>query len=167
MKTRRPRADAKTSRGKNRGGLAGGPPARTDHPRLKRRGGQLGNQNALKHGFYSTLFKERERRLLEQMQPADLSAEIELIRVTSARFLEALAASREPGDFEANLTALRLVNLSAQSIAMLLRAQALSGSLRKDMDEAIKALEELDEKLNITGDPKDPSPESLSPVPTS
>jgi hypothetical protein len=130
----------------------------------KRRGGQPKNQNALKHGFYSTLFKDRERYLLEQMQPADLSAEIELIRVTSARFLESLAASRDPGDFEANLTALRLVNLSAQSIAMLLRVQALSGSLRKDMDEALKTLEEVAERLNITEDPNAPSPESWGPV---
>ena len=122
----------------------------------RRRGGQPGNKNAFKHGFYTALFKDRERQLLEQMQPADLSAEIELIRVTSARFLESLAASKERGDFEANLTALRLVNLSAQSIAMLLRVQALSGSLRKDMDDALKALEVVAERLNITEEPDAP-----------
>jgi hypothetical protein len=139
----------------------------TDSPDKSRsRGGQPGNNNALKHGFYSTLFKDRERTLLEQMQPADLSAEIELIRVTSARFLESLAASKEPGDFEANLTALRLVNLSAQSIAMLLRVQTLSGSLRKEMDQALKALEEVAERLNIADDPNVPSSESSASVPT-
>jgi hypothetical protein len=136
------------------------PAVKTDPDPRKRRGGQPANHNALKHGFYSTLFKDRERTLLEQMQPADLSAEIELIRVTSARFLESLAASRDPGDFEANLTALRLVNLSAQSIAMLLRVQALSGSLRKDMDKALEALEEVAKKLNISEDPNSLSPES-------
>jgi hypothetical protein len=47
---------------------------------------------------------------------------------------------------------------------MLLRVQALSGSLRKDMDEALKTLEEVAERLNITEDPNAPSPESWGPV---
>jgi hypothetical protein len=89
-------------------------------------GGQPGNHNALKHGFYSSLFKDAERRLLAELPVTDLSAEIELIRVTNSRFLKALQASRGSLDFDTQLTALRAVNLSAHSIASLLRAQALT-----------------------------------------
>ncbi len=95
----------------------------SDLPRKK--GAQPGNNNAFKHGFYSTIFKEEERRILSEVPLTDLTAEIELIRVTIKRFLEALAASRAELDFETQLTALRAVNLSAQSIATLLRAQAV------------------------------------------
>jgi len=93
-------------------------------PNKKKRGAQPQNQNARKHGFYSALFKARERALLDQIPAADLSAEIELIRLANVRFLEALQASKSTLDYDACLTALRAVNLSAHSTAMLLRLQA-------------------------------------------
>ena len=99
-------------------------------------GGQPHNQNAIKHGFYSAIFKKTERALLSEIPLDDLSAEIELIRVTSQRFLRALVASKDELDFEAQLTALRAVNLSAHSLATLLRAQALGVAYRRDMAEA-------------------------------
>jgi hypothetical protein len=122
------------------------PRARDNTPqdqRLRKRGGQSGNQNALKHGFYSSIFKASERRLLAEMPITDLSAEIELIRVTSKRFLEALSASKGELDFETHLSALRLVNLSAHSIASLLRAQSLTALADPETLEALGALENL------------------------
>ena len=106
------------------------------HPRAKGRGGQPGNHNAVKHGYYSSIFKATERRLLDQLPLTDLSAEIELIRVTNKRFLQALSASKDDLDFETQLTALRAVNLSAHSIATLLRAHALTAALNRDAAEA-------------------------------
>ncbi len=97
----------------------------------KSRGGQPGNTNALTHGFYSSNFKNAERQLLAEIPLDDLSAEIELLRVTNKRFLDALAASRDQLDFETQLTALRAVNLSAHSIATLLRAHALGALVRQ------------------------------------
>jgi hypothetical protein len=129
----------------------------SDH---RKRGAQPNNRNAIKHGFYSTIFKQRERRLLDQLPAADLSAEIELIRVTNVRFLEALEASRGTLDYEANLTALRAVNLSAQSIAMLLRAQALVGSPGGDMTEVLKRLEDFEPQPNDGGKPDRRAPEA-------
>jgi hypothetical protein len=103
------------------------------------KGAQPGNQNARKHGFYSSTFLSREQKLLDELPAADLTAEIELIRVTSARYLRSLRETKGTDDYEANLTALRAVNLSAQSIAMLLRAQAYTGAnaaqLEKDLAE--------------------------------
>ena len=107
----------------------------------KKRGGQPGNHNAFKHGFYSHLFREHERRILEDQPLTDLSAEIELLHVTTARFLEAMAASDRSQDYESNIMALRLVNLSAQSIATLVRVQALTGALSRDLEKDLRQLE--------------------------
>jgi hypothetical protein len=108
-------------------------------PRAKRRGAQPGNHNAYKHGFYSLLFKERQRKWLDEIPLTDLSPEIELIRVTSTRFLEALAKSKGVLDYETNLTALRAVNLGAQSIATLLRIQAIAALANRDAAELLDA----------------------------
>jgi hypothetical protein len=119
----------------------------------RQRGGQPGNHNALKHGFYSGLIRPRERQLLDQLPAADLAAEIELIHITTARFLEALQASKGTLDYEANLTALRLVNLSAQSIAALLRVQAFTASASLEAAEVFQSLERL-----ASREPAPPSP---------
>jgi hypothetical protein len=122
----------------------------------KSRGAQPGNHNAYKHGFrasepqanlahaggkgrqdYSHLFREHERRFLDEQPLTDLSAEIELLHVTTARFLEAMQASDRSRDYESNMNALRLVNLSAQSIAALVRVQLLTGALARDAEEAL------------------------------
>jgi hypothetical protein len=153
MKTK-PRSSATKQASRRRGGRAseqlarGGlqPPSRTPphagdgeatiaHPRDKSRGGQPGNHNAYKHGFYSHLFRDRERRILSEQPLTDLSAEIELLHVTTARFLEALQSSGRSTDFETNLAALRLVNLSAQSIAALVRVQVLTGAFTRELDD--------------------------------
>ncbi len=107
------------------------------HKTIKRnRGGQPGNVNAMTHGFYSSNFKNAERELLAEIPLDDLSAEIELLRVTNKRFLDALVASRNELDFETQLTALRAVNLSAHSIATLLRAHALGALVRAGFEPA-------------------------------
>ncbi len=96
----------------------------------RKRGAPLGNHNACKHGFYSSAFKASEQRLLAEMPAQDLSAEIELIRVTSLRFLQALDAAGKTTDLDTQLSALRVLNLSAHSIAALLRTQALTARAR-------------------------------------
>ncbi len=90
------------------------------------RGAPRGNRNAWKHGFYSAAFKAHERRILTRLSPADLAAEIELIRVANRRFLEALNLHAEPLDVNTQLAAIRAVNLSAHCITTLIRAQALT-----------------------------------------
>ena len=89
----------------------------------KKRGAPRGNHNAFKHGFYSSAFKEQERRLLAQLSPADLSAEVDLLRIAMFRFVQALNASTSPLDAEAQLSALRALTLGTHSIARLLRTE--------------------------------------------
>src|SRR5512138_508114 len=100
----------------------------------RHRGAQPGNRNAFKHGFYSTAFRARERRLLDNAPALDLHAEIELIRVMNERFLRALAGSASPDDVEQQLSAVRAADRSARSIVSLIRAQVLSG-LSDDAEE--------------------------------
>ena len=124
----------------------------------RKRGAQLGNQNARKHGFYSSIFKARELELLDELPAADLTAEIELIRVTSARYLQSLQSTRGVSDYEANLTALRAVNLSAQSIAMLLRAQAYTGAIQAAFEKDLAEIEARNEAFDKA---QPPSPTSI------
>lgn len=91
----------------------------------RKRGGQPGNHNAIQHGFYSDQFKQTERLKLAQVQNADLSNEIELIRVQIRRYLEAENMELNGIDFETRLQALRAVSLAAESLTRLIRTQAL------------------------------------------
>lgn len=97
----------------------------------RKRGAPLGNQNAIKHGFYSVGFKAAERRLLDELPQADLAAELELIRVTTLRFLQSLNAQSDDIDLRTQISALRAVNLSAHSVVSLLRTQAITAEGRQ------------------------------------
>jgi hypothetical protein len=91
----------------------------------RKRGGQPGNQNALKHGFYSAGFKERELRALDSGSPEGLANEIELVRVAALRYLHALDAQAPADDLDAQLSALRAFSLGAMSINGLVRTQLI------------------------------------------
>ncbi len=121
-----------------------------------RRGAQPGNRNALKHGFYSSAFKQQEKAVLSRTAAIDLSGEIDLIRVTCLRFLEAIQQAPDPIDVQTCLAALRLVNLSALSIARMIRVQCLAGrgldlqSLRTSMmlPELVRLMDEEHARLS-------------------
>lgn len=91
----------------------------------RRRGAQPGNRNALKHGYYSRLFKSVELGALSKIPAADLSPEIDLVRLSVSRFLEALNSAPESVDVETRLSILRAIILSADSINSLVRTQAI------------------------------------------
>lgn len=90
----------------------------------KKRGGQLGNKNAFKHGFYSEQYKQIEREKLLQIEGADLTAEIELIRIQLSRYLEAESTLNNI-DYETRLQALRAVSLAVECINRMIRTQAI------------------------------------------
>ena len=131
----------------------------------KPRGAPHGNRNAWKHGFYSAGFKENERRLLKDLPASDLTSEIDLIRIANLRFLEALSASHAPLDVNTQLAALRAVNLSAQSIASLVRAQLLTTAI-VDTDgraDFIKALQATSPKGSGHGEGAQPDAAASTP----
>ena len=91
----------------------------------RRRGAQLGNKNAFRHGFYSDQFKQAERINLSQIQNTDLTNEIEVVRVQILRYLEAETLAANQIDYETRLQALRTVSLAAESLTRLIRTQVI------------------------------------------
>lgn len=90
-----------------------------------KRGGQMGNKNAFKHGFYSEQFKQAERASLSQIQNTDLTGEIEVVRVQMLRYLEAETLAVNQIDYETRLQALRTVSLAAECLTRLIRLQVV------------------------------------------
>jgi hypothetical protein len=62
-------------------------------PARRKRGGQPGNSNAFKHGFYTKNYSLAERRGLTAIEGVVLGDEIKLLRVLIRRFAEQIQAS--------------------------------------------------------------------------
>jgi hypothetical protein len=91
----------------------------------RKRGAPPGNQNAFRHGFYSSRFRQQELRALSQSSTLELADEIALMRVATARLLASLDSHAEPRDVQTELSILRAVNLSAHSINGLVRTRLM------------------------------------------
>ncbi len=116
----------------------------------RKRGGQLGNNNALKHGFYSRLYKEREKKLLSQISHAAVQGEIDLTRVTNRRVLETL--NNTPGlTFEQVISGTHAIGLGTARIASLTRIQIHAARITSNAREA----EEWLKNLNSDSPPAD------------
>ena len=88
----------------------------------RKRGGQPGNTNALKHGFYTKNFSLAERRGLQATEGVVLGDEIGLLRVLIRRFAEQIQASQGVA-----------LNESAQHLAVISEAMLrLASLLRTD-----------------------------------
>ena len=101
----------------------------------RKRGAPFGNQNAYKHGFYSSHFSQPELQNLRQNATPDLVDEIGLVRIATARFLASLQADSAPRDLDTELAILRVINLGALSINGLVRTRLmLLGGRRGALD---------------------------------
>ncbi len=124
----------------------------------RRRGAQAGNKNALRHGFYAKQFKAEEIQRLDEQEPTDVKAEIELLRVMLDRLTDQLDFDPvyQPGKDENGapiqtqirddhyLKQLNTMTLIAQSIATLARTDHLiHGKTGSVQDAILQALEEL------------------------
>ena len=74
----------------------------------RKRGGQPGNLNALKHGFYSKHFQKKELQDLEEI--GDLQEEIQMLRVVTRRLLEAALEIEDVGELSNLLNTLGLAS---------------------------------------------------------
>jgi hypothetical protein len=84
----------------------------------RKRGGQPGNTNALKHGFYTKNFSLAERQGLESINEIVLADEIALLRVLIRRFSAQILASQGVS-----------LNESAQHLAVISEAMLRLASL--------------------------------------
>ena len=118
----------------------------------RRRGGQPGNTNAVKHGLYSSRFFPEEIEALSDMQEG-LKDEIELVRVTTARILRYVEQHTvedqvvmEAEDYTA------LLNLIAKNSATVARLMQVDKALRDAQNtgvgaQLLAALEEVNASL--------------------
>jgi hypothetical protein len=108
----------------------------------RKRGGQPGNTNALKHGFYSRQFRALELQDLDVLG-RNLESEISLLRVTMRRVLE--LADFDAGDLEVAIDIMNALGCGAVRVSTLMKAQAI---LVGDEDQVMKMLSSALEKVN-------------------
>ena len=86
------------------------------------RGGQPGNLNALKHGFYSRYFKANEIEAIEGLEQDDLREEIAALRVIIRRILE---LSGDINDVNTGLRLLSTLSAAAAQLSGMVKVQAV------------------------------------------
>jgi hypothetical protein len=123
----------------------------------KRRGGQPGNLNALKHGFYSRSFKHLENSDLEAMLAQDLDSEIAMLRVVVRRAFELSTApadgetEKEPGkELDQAIHVMNSLGMASIRLGNLLKIQAMLGKREGDIGAVIsEALKEVARDLKL------------------
>lgn len=119
----------------------------TPKPQRRGPGAGPGNVNALKHGFYSRLFRKQELADLEEIGPAGLQNEIAMLRVMIRRVFE--QASDEAADLETWSKALATLGAASTRLAELLWTQKkfsmeeadVTLALSQALTEVVKELE--------------------------
>ncbi len=112
----------------------------------RKRGGQPGNTNTLKHGYYSQSFKKGESADLEEMgQEADLTSEIAMMRVVIRRVFE---AADDCVDLEGWVGVLKSLGAASTRLAGLLKTQKLLRTGGSEIADALsQALKEVSSEL--------------------
>ena len=119
----------------------------------RRRGGQPGNTNAVKHGLYSRKFDPEEVEALSGMQEG-LQDEIDLMRVMISRLLDYV---RKLSELEKSLKAedyIALHNVMAKEAATVARLMQVNKALNDAQNvgihaQLLEALEEVNASLSM------------------
>jgi hypothetical protein len=129
----------------------------------RKRGAQPGNQNALKHGFYSRAFRQLEVSDLQSVL-AGLEGEIQAMRIFTCRVLD---LADGVSDLKTAIQMLYALGTATNNTASLLKvhsklagdggmAEALSQAIREVLEEKRKEGREQREagsdKVSVTGD---------------
>jgi len=124
----------------------------------KPKGGQPGNKNALKHGFYSKHYSAEEKKRLDNVTDIDIIAEINLIRVQIDRLTEQVSfteVTRQDNNGTEYRDAHYLAQLNTLSamtttLTTLIRTHYLTHGRSGDIQSSIlTALEELRLEMGI------------------
>lgn len=94
---------------------------------MKSRGGQPGNTNALKHGYYSRRLSELDSSDLDSAMQAGLADEIAMLRVTMRKVFEGAIDLGGEGEtaLERWASLLGLLSSASAKLAAMLRTQKL------------------------------------------
>jgi hypothetical protein len=120
----------------------------------KKPGGQPGNKNAMRHGFYSKRFTDEQQKRLDGQPATDVQAEINLLRVCIDQLYDQLDLfpvyfkNKDGGQSEIRddhyLKQLNTLSVMTQSLATLARTHHLIHGKSGNVIDAIQqALEEL------------------------
>ena len=116
-------------------------------PSPRRRGGQKGNLNALKHGFYSHLFRSKELDQLRALSQTGLSDEIEMLRLIIRRVID---RAGEAETFDQLLRYLTTLSMATAQLSRLLRTQRLLVGEVNQIEESLKqVLQELNQEIDF------------------
>ncbi len=99
----------------------------------RNRGGQPGNLNAFRHGFYSKIFKPLDAKDLEGILSTSLEDEITMLRIATQRAFE---LANQVNDIEQVIKALGALGLASIRTSRLLKVQKELGN----GDQALSAL---------------------------
>jgi len=122
----------------------------------RKRGGQPGNRNAYKHGFYSRYFTPSQNRAISAIPLTDVTNPIHLLRVQVDRFMRAYTASLDELDYEERLIGLRAITLAMGRIASLERILSSNAKETASRDALTKALERV--PFDLPDSPPQPDP---------
>jgi hypothetical protein len=113
---------------------------------MRKRGAQMGNTNALKHGFYSRYFRSVDVQDLAALEPK-LEDEIAAARLAGRQMLELCAEMADP---QQSLRALAVFSLHLTHIASLIRTHAILTGNNNDTHAVIaNAIQDIARELNI------------------
>lgn len=114
---------------------------------VRSRGGQPGNRNALRHGYYSGDFGASELKDMASVVAGDLTGEIALVRVLIRRIFHHVNTSGSLMEFDQHLSALGALSDAASRLGTLVRIQRLLG---QDDDEIASALADAIKEVELT-----------------
>jgi hypothetical protein len=119
-------------------------------PARKKRGGQPGNTNALKHGFYSKNFSLAERRGLTAFEGVVLGDEIALLRVLIHRYASQIQAAPALAPLE-TAHHLSVISQAMLRLGSLLRTDHLLGGAHSStfIKQLNRALEQVEKELAL------------------
>jgi hypothetical protein len=104
----------------------------------RKRGGQRGNRNAVKHGFYSNTFSRKDIQRLDGEVQGEFHDEEDLIRILMVRVAEAVKR-KAYNDLE-NLVALRAICLGSSRIESIHRSRKEIYDKQTTLDKVLDEL---------------------------
>jgi hypothetical protein len=122
----------------------------------RRRGGQPGNLNALRHGFYTRRIHKRDLSGVEDTSIKGLAEEIALIRIFTRKLIE---CGTDTADLYEIAGILRTICLASGTITRIIKAQSFlvndPTNFYQDVDEAIRQVR-LEMGLDLPPDASEP-----------
>lgn len=118
-------------------------------PRITRgRGGQPGNTNALRHGFYAAHFKDHDLQSLSLIHDhIDLNSEINMLRIAVDRVLDSFHSELDFNDF---IALFNIIVRASGRIGQLIKVQKLIESdSNGPSKELLAILEQVAEEYDL------------------